>query len=171
MRTDDQNLMNFEKSVRENLLKTNQGTTNQTNTTDINLTYKGKQIPKLLVKKTGTEQLTETPERVTDHSFQHRMEQEIVQLKQQLEQKLSVDLMNAKPPTIPTYQVDTEELKSKKRLTANILSTIMKIQRTVDDVREFQTYFNLHDGEDSMNSLTNLEKESKQLRSNLFSVG
>ena len=51
MHTDDQNLMNFEKSVRANLLKTNQDTTNQTNTTDINLTYKGKQIPKLLVKK------------------------------------------------------------------------------------------------------------------------
>ena len=167
MRTDDQNLMNFEKSVRANLLKTNQDTTNQTNTTDINLTYKGKQIPKLLVKETCTEQLTETPERVSDHNLQYRMEQEIVQLKQRLEQKLSVDPMNAKPQPIPTYQVDNEELKSKKRLTANILSTIMKIQRTVDDVREFQTYFNLHDGEDSMNSLTNLEKESKQLRSNV----
>ena len=43
----------------------------------------------------------------------------------------------------------------------------MKIQRTIEDVKEFQTYINLHDGENSMDLLINLENESKQLRNNV----
>ena len=158
--TDDQNLMNFEKTARESLLKTSQNTTNEINAADTPLTSKGKKTPKPLGTRTFTDQLDETSEEVSDQNLRYKMEQEIEQLKKQLEQKLLVNPLNVKPPVKSTYQADNEELRSKKRLTAKFLSTIMKIQRTIEDVKEFQTYINLHDGENSMDLLINLDNES-----------
>ena len=167
MSTDDQHLMNFERTARENLLRTSKDTTMLLSAADTPLTAKGRETPNFQETRTFTDQLEEDLEDVPDQNLRYKMEQEIIQLKRQLRQKLSVDPLNAKPPVKTTNKTDNEELKSKKRLTASILSTIMKIQRTVEDVKEFQTYINLHDNENSMNLLINLEKEAKQLRTSV----
>ena len=164
---DKQNLMEFEETVRKNLLKNRQDRINQTNKNETPLTSMGNHIPELQKKIETTNQRSDLPEDAVEPERLYQMKQEIIQLKQQLKQKEAVHSINMNPPTTSAYHTDSAELKAKKRFTANILTNIMKIKRAVDDVLELETYLDVNDGEKSMDLLISIERESKQLRANV----